>query len=155
MSHIFLFCSRLRLSWSLHWTEEGVKMENQKKPCLIRPSRTPKTFPIISFVLSLSILLAPVQVEVHMNNKELFFCCLHSSSCRNWNPSKFAVQHLHNFAISWVYLWYTFGYIQRLGIPNPFCSWSSTSCCNVTFLVLNKAIQWNILVPDHTQVVSW
>ena len=28
---------------SLHWTEEGVKMENQNEPLLIRPSGTPKT----------------------------------------------------------------------------------------------------------------
>ena len=29
--------------WPLHWTEEGVKMENQNEPLLIRPSGTPKT----------------------------------------------------------------------------------------------------------------
>ena len=31
------------LMWTLHWTEEGVKMENQNEPLLIRPSGTPKT----------------------------------------------------------------------------------------------------------------
>ena len=30
------------LAW-VTWTEEGVKMKNQKKPLLIRPSRTLKT----------------------------------------------------------------------------------------------------------------
>ena len=32
-----------------YWTEEGVKIENQKKPLLIRPSRTPKTNPKKNF----------------------------------------------------------------------------------------------------------
>ena len=35
--------------WRIHWTKEGVKMENQKKPLLIRPSRTPKTIPNKNF----------------------------------------------------------------------------------------------------------
>ena len=40
---------------TLHWTEEGVKMKNQMKPLLIRPSRTLKTTSIKNFcVKSLS-----------------------------------------------------------------------------------------------------
>ena len=33
----------------VHWTKEGVKMENQNEPLLIRPSRTPKTNPKKNF----------------------------------------------------------------------------------------------------------
>ena len=37
--------SRLEESMVIHWTEEGVKMENQNASLVIRPSRTPKTNP--------------------------------------------------------------------------------------------------------------
>ena len=47
ISHFLTYFTPLQ-RW-LHWTEEGVKMENQKKPLLIRPSRTPKTNPDKNF----------------------------------------------------------------------------------------------------------
>ena len=34
---------------TIHWTEEGVKIENQNAPLVIRPSRTPKTNPKNNF----------------------------------------------------------------------------------------------------------
>ena len=42
---LYIFLQGVSQHWTLHWTEEGVKMENQKEPRLIRPSRTPKTNP--------------------------------------------------------------------------------------------------------------
>ena len=51
----------------LHWTEEGVKMENQNAPLVIRLSRTPKTNPRNNFCFkSLSTMGAKLVVFQHI-----------------------------------------------------------------------------------------